>query len=197
MDYSSLNKACSKDLYPFSEEGEELASLMGYPYKCFLRLPKEYSQIRMAEDDKENIGFHTEEGVYCFTHMVKELKNSAAILQRMMEKDVKETLRKLRRVNIKIDPTMSSFGVMEGKFLGHMPLSEAQTRMETAKEAGWMNEAKEALQRIKRKLGTLQTLAISKEGETLMLCLRQRMETISSSLLIEMEGIQILVYYVS
>ncbi|GJW28186.1 hypothetical protein Tco_0045061 [Tanacetum coccineum] len=78
MDYSSLNKACFKDMYPFLEEGEELASLMGYPYKCFLRLAKEYNQIRMAEDDKEKIGFHTEEGVYCFTHMSKELKNSAA-----------------------------------------------------------------------------------------------------------------------
>ncbi|GKC19381.1 reverse transcriptase domain-containing protein [Tanacetum coccineum] len=47
---------------------------------------KEYSQIRMAEDDEEKIGFHTEEGVYCFTHMPKELKNSAVTLQRMMEK---------------------------------------------------------------------------------------------------------------
>ncbi|GKB79302.1 hypothetical protein Tco_0946197, partial [Tanacetum coccineum] len=86
MDYSSLNKACSKDMYPFPEVGEELASLMGYPYKCFLRLPKEYSQIRMAEDDKEKTGCHTKEEVYCFTHMPKELKNSAARLQRMMEK---------------------------------------------------------------------------------------------------------------
>ncbi|GJW16607.1 hypothetical protein Tco_0024043 [Tanacetum coccineum] len=34
--------------------------------------------------------------------------------------DVKETLRKLKRVNIKIDPTMSSFGVKEGRFLGHI-----------------------------------------------------------------------------
>ncbi|GJX15901.1 hypothetical protein Tco_0216733 [Tanacetum coccineum] len=153
MDYSSLNKACSKDMYPFSEEGEELASLMGYPYKCFLRLSKEYNQLRMAEDDEEKIRFHTEEGVYYFTHMPKELKNFAATLQRMMEKvladqrgrnveihlkevvikskseqnliqDVKETLRKLRRVNIKIDPTMSSFGVNEGKFLGHMVTKE-------------------------------------------------------------------------
>ncbi|GJW23257.1 hypothetical protein Tco_0033879 [Tanacetum coccineum] len=80
IDYSSLNKACSKDMYPFTEEKEELASLMGYPYKCFLRLPKEYNQIRMAEDDEEKTGFHTEEGVYCFTYMLKELKNSAATL---------------------------------------------------------------------------------------------------------------------
>nr|GEZ56131.1 hypothetical protein [Tanacetum cinerariifolium] len=55
-------------------EGEELASLMGYPYKSFLSLSKEHSQIRMAEDVEEKIGFHTEEGVYCFTHMPKELK---------------------------------------------------------------------------------------------------------------------------
>ncbi|GKE12801.1 hypothetical protein Tco_1416352 [Tanacetum coccineum] len=152
----------------------------------------------MAEDDKEKTGFHTKEGVYCFTHMPKELKNFDATLQRMMEKvlanqrgrnveihledivikrksehnliqDVKETLRKLRKVNIKIDPTMALFGVNEGKFLGHMvteeglradperiqfipklaelkhPLREAQTRMETAKEARWTNEAEEAL----------------------------------------------------
>ncbi|GKB66821.1 hypothetical protein Tco_0928233 [Tanacetum coccineum] len=90
MDYSSLNKACSKDMYPFSEEGEELASLIGYPYKCFLRLPMEYSHIRMAEDDEEKTGFQTEEGVYCFTHMPKELKKSTATLHRMMEKDKKE-----------------------------------------------------------------------------------------------------------
>ncbi|GJY38114.1 hypothetical protein Tco_0424478 [Tanacetum coccineum] len=31
VDYSGLNKACAKDMYPFLEEGEELASLMGYP----------------------------------------------------------------------------------------------------------------------------------------------------------------------
>ncbi|GJW78680.1 hypothetical protein Tco_0140362 [Tanacetum coccineum] len=57
VDYSSLNKACAKDMYPFPEEGEELASLMGYPYKCFLRLRKEYNQIRMAEIDEEKSGF--------------------------------------------------------------------------------------------------------------------------------------------
>ncbi|GJS96885.1 reverse transcriptase domain-containing protein [Tanacetum coccineum] len=47
--------------------------------------PHEYNQIRMTEDDKEKNGFHMEEGVCCFTHMPKELKNSAATLQRMME----------------------------------------------------------------------------------------------------------------
>nr|GEU58904.1 hypothetical protein [Tanacetum cinerariifolium] len=270
IDYSSLNKVCAKDMYPLPEEGEELASLMGYPYKCFLRLLKGYSQIRMVD------GFHTEEGVYCFTHMPKELKNSVATLRRMMEKvlanqrgrnvetclkeivikskskmdlvqDVKQTLRKLKRVNIKIDLTMYSFRVKEGKFFSHMvtkeglradprrihaiilsptpripnqiqslflqlttiskfiskltelkhPIREARTRIKTAKEFGWRNETEEAIRRIKRKQSRLQTLAIPKEGEDLMLCLQQRNETISSVLLVEREGIQIHVSYVS
>nr|GEU45608.1 protein NYNRIN-like [Tanacetum cinerariifolium] len=78
----------TNDLPPNKEdvEGEELALLMGYRYKCFLRLPKDNSQIRMAEDDEDKTKFHTEEGVYCFTRMPKGLENSAATLQRMMEK---------------------------------------------------------------------------------------------------------------
>ncbi|GJX73610.1 hypothetical protein Tco_0312205 [Tanacetum coccineum] len=69
-------------LIKLANEEEELASLMGYRYNCFLRLPKDNSQIKMAEDDA---GFHTEEGLYCFTHMPKGLKNFVVTLQRMME----------------------------------------------------------------------------------------------------------------
>ncbi|GJX66733.1 reverse transcriptase domain-containing protein [Tanacetum coccineum] len=186
-------------MYPLSEEGEELTSLMGYPYKCFLRLPKEYNQIRMAEDDEEKIGFHTEEGVYCFTHMPKELKNSAATLQRMIEKVLVDQRGRnvetyLEEIVIK-SKTISKF-IPKLAELKH-PIREARTRMEKAKESGWTNEAEEALRRIKRKLSKLQTLAIPKEGEDLMLCLRQRNETISSVLLVEREGIQIPVSYVS
>ncbi|GJV51126.1 hypothetical protein Tco_1446867, partial [Tanacetum coccineum] len=113
-----------EDMYPLPEEGEELASLMGYPYKFFLRLSKEYSQIKMAEGDEEKTGFHTEEGVYCFTHMPKELKKLRCYTSEDDGKDVKETLRKLKRVNIKINLTMSSFRVTEGRFLGHMVAEE-------------------------------------------------------------------------
>ncbi|GJY38115.1 reverse transcriptase domain-containing protein [Tanacetum coccineum] len=58
----------------------------------------------MAEEDEEKTGFHMEEGVYCFTHMPKELKNSAATLQRMMEKEIKQVAnighpKRMRRSN--------------------------------------------------------------------------------------------------
>ncbi|GKD67561.1 reverse transcriptase domain-containing protein [Tanacetum coccineum] len=206
--------------------------------------------------------------------MPRELKNSAATLQRMMEKvladqrgrnveiyleeigikrkneqdlvqGVEETLRKLKRINIKIDPIMSSFRVNEGRFLGHMvtkdgvrsdpekvqviilsptrkspnqirslflqlttiskfipklaelkyPIRKVRMRFETAEGSGWTNKVEEALQRIKRKLNKLQKLAIPKEGQVMMLYLRQRSELICSVL--EREGIQIVVSYVS
>ncbi|GJT93931.1 hypothetical protein Tco_1082776 [Tanacetum coccineum] len=161
--------------------------------------------IQPNKNDKEKIGFHTKEGVYYFTHMPKELKNSTATLQTMMEKvladqrgrnmeiyleelvikskseldlvqDVEETLRKLKRVKIKIDPVTSLFGVKEGRFLGHMvtkegvradpekyPIRKVRVRFEATEGSDWTNEAEEALQRIKRKLNKLQTLVVLKE----------------------------------
>ncbi|GJS88541.1 reverse transcriptase domain-containing protein [Tanacetum coccineum] len=146
IDYSSLNKVCAKDMYP------------------------------LPEDDEEKTGFHTEEGVYCFTHMLKELKKLRCYTSEDDGKAITKFIPKLAE-------------------LKH-PIREARTRMEKAKESGWTNEAEEALRRIKRKLSKLQTLAIPKEGEDLMLCLRQRKETISYVLLVEREGIQIHVSYV-
>ncbi|GKD81355.1 hypothetical protein Tco_1348194 [Tanacetum coccineum] len=57
-------------MYPFSEVEEGLASLMGYPYKCFQRLPKENSQIRMVEDDEGKTRFHTEEGLASISRFI-------------------------------------------------------------------------------------------------------------------------------
>nr|GEV66341.1 hypothetical protein [Tanacetum cinerariifolium] len=70
-------------------------------------------------------------------------------------------------------------------------------RFETTEGSGWTNEAKKALQRIKRKLNKLKTLVVPKEGEILILCLCQKYETISFVLLVKRERIQIPVSYVS
>ncbi|GJW48993.1 hypothetical protein Tco_0080639 [Tanacetum coccineum] len=64
------------------------------------------------------------------------------------------------------------------------PICKVRMRFETTEGAGWTNEAEEAIQRIKRKLNKLQTLVVPKEGEIMMLCLRQKDETIS----FEVEG---------
>nr|GEY66197.1 reverse transcriptase domain-containing protein [Tanacetum cinerariifolium] len=95
----------------------------------------------LADQRGRNVETYLEE-------IIIKSKSKMALVQ-----DVKETLRNLKIVNIKIDLTMSSFRVMEGRFLGHMlaelrhPTCEAQMRMEKAKESGWTNDAEEALQR--------------------------------------------------
>ncbi|GJT39329.1 reverse transcriptase domain-containing protein [Tanacetum coccineum] len=199
----------------------------------------------MAENDKEKIGFHTKEGVYCFTHMPEGLKNSAVTLQRMMEKVLAD--QRGRNMEVYLEEIVVKSKIKEGKYLGHMVAKEGvradpekvqtiiriptqkspsqiqslflqlitigkfipklvklkylinkvRMRMDVATCFGWTNEAKEAFQRIKRKLNKLQTLAIPKEGEKLMLCLRQRNETIRSIIMVEREGVQTLVSYIS
>ncbi|GKE00028.1 hypothetical protein Tco_1388011 [Tanacetum coccineum] len=215
-------------MYPFPEVDKELASLMGYMYKCFLRLPNGYRQIRMSEGDEEKTRFQTEEGVYCFTHVPKELKNSAATLQRMAEKvladqngrNVEVYLEeivvksrseqsliqdnKLRRVNVKIDPSKCTFGLEESKFLGFVlklaelmhPIRNVQRSSDAKEGSNWTSEAEEALQKIKRRLNKLQALTILKEREALMICLQQGSETVSSVLFVERGGVQTPVSYV-
>ncbi|GJR51618.1 gag-pol polyprotein [Tanacetum coccineum] len=87
-----------------------------------------------------------------------------------------------------------------GKFIPKLaklkyPINKVCMRMDAAVGFGWTNEAEEALQRIKIKLNKLPTLAIQKEGEKLMLCIRQRKETISSDLMVKREGVQTHVSY--
>ncbi|GKB78130.1 reverse transcriptase domain-containing protein [Tanacetum coccineum] len=107
--------------------------------------------------------------------------------EQSLVQDVKETLRKLKRVNIKIDLNTSSFGVEEGKFLGHMvtkeglttigkfipklaelnyPINKVHMRMDVAAGFGWTNKDEEAFQMIKRKLNKLK----GRSPNTCLLC---------------------------
>nr|GEW64035.1 reverse transcriptase domain-containing protein [Tanacetum cinerariifolium] len=105
--------------------------------------------IQLAEADEEKTAFHTGQGVYCYTKMPFGLKNDGATYQRLMNKafegqigwnievyvddlvvksyieaemmrDVEETFRTLRKVNMKLNPKKCSFGLTEGVFLGYV-----------------------------------------------------------------------------
>ncbi|GJR83598.1 reverse transcriptase domain-containing protein [Tanacetum coccineum] len=102
VDYTSLNKVCAKDMYPLPEIEGELGSLMGYQYKCFLRLPREHNQVQ----------------VYLEEIVVKSRTEESLI------EDVEETLDKLRWVNVKIDPSKCTFVMEEGNFLGYVVITE-------------------------------------------------------------------------
>nr|GFB18460.1 reverse transcriptase domain-containing protein [Tanacetum cinerariifolium] len=139
VDFTDLNKACPQDCYPLSKIDWKVESLCGYPFKCFLDAYKGYHQIQMAEADEEKTTFHTGQGVYCYTKMPFGLKNAGATYQRLMDKafesqvgrnievyvddlvvksyieaetmrDIKETFRTLRKVNMKLNPKNARLG---------------------------------------------------------------------------------------
>ncbi|GKF45231.1 reverse transcriptase domain-containing protein, partial [Tanacetum coccineum] len=149
VDFTDLNKACPQDCYPLPEIDWKVESLCGYPFKCFLDAYKGYHQIQMAKDDEEKTAFHTSQGVYCYTKMPFGLKNAGATYQRLVDntfegqvgrklevyvddlvikshfedelvRDIVETFKALRKINMKLNPKKCTFGATEGMFLGYL-----------------------------------------------------------------------------
>jgi hypothetical protein len=92
-----------------------------------------YHQIKMAREDEEKTAFITPCSVYCYVCMPFGLKNAGATFQRLMRKalgaqmgrnveayvddivvktreseDLEETFANLRKVNIKLNPPLST-----------------------------------------------------------------------------------------
>ncbi|GJS51271.1 reverse transcriptase domain-containing protein [Tanacetum coccineum] len=143
-----LNKACPKDGYPLPEIDWKVESFCGFPFKCFLDTYKGYHQIQMAKEDEEKTAFITSQGIFCYTNMPFGLRNSGATYQRLVDKafhkqigrnlevyvddlviksrtkdeivrDIEETFKTLREINMKLNPKKCTFGIEEGMFLGY------------------------------------------------------------------------------
>ncbi|GJX36170.1 reverse transcriptase domain-containing protein [Tanacetum coccineum] len=148
VDFKDLNNACPKDCYPLPEIDWKIESLCGYPFKCFLDAYKGYHQIKMAKEDEEKTAFTTNQGIFCYSKMSFGLKNAGATYQRLVDKafqrqigrnlevyvddlviksrteeeiirDITETFKTLRQINMKLNPKKCSFGMQEGMFLGY------------------------------------------------------------------------------
>nr|GEW14569.1 hypothetical protein [Tanacetum cinerariifolium] len=114
MDFASLNKVYPKDMYPFLEVKEKLRSLIGHRYKCFPRRVAKMIDKVIAEQKGRNVEVYLEEKV------VKSISEQDLI------HDVKETLYKLQRVSMKLDPSECAFGMKEGKFIGYIVMVEGR-----------------------------------------------------------------------
>ncbi|GJS34313.1 reverse transcriptase domain-containing protein [Tanacetum coccineum] len=148
VDFKDLNNACPKDCYPLSEIDWKVESLCGYSFKCFLDAYKGYHQIKMAKEDEEKTAFITSQGIFCYSKMPFGLKNVGSTYQRLVDKafqkqigrnlevyvddlvikshteeeivrDITETFKTLRQINMKLNPKKCTFGMQEGMFLGY------------------------------------------------------------------------------
>jgi hypothetical protein len=81
-DYTSLNKAYSKDEYPLSR----ICQIMDFTALCellsFLDAYSGYHQISLTIDDEEKIAFITPFRIFCYTKMAFRLKNGWATYQK-------------------------------------------------------------------------------------------------------------------
>nr|GEV90528.1 reverse transcriptase domain-containing protein [Tanacetum cinerariifolium] len=228
VDFTYLNKACPQDCYPLSKIDWNVESLCGYPLKCFLDAYKGYHQIQLAKADEEKTAFHIGQGVYCYTKMPFGLKNAGATYQRLMDKafagqvgrnievyvddlvikthteaemmrDVEETFRTLRKVNMKLNPKKCSFRLAEGVFLGGKISAAVLDLKKIIKKSDfrWTAKAKQAFQQLKQHLSELPLLVAPKPREELIMYLSATYGAVSAVLMTERGTTQTPIYFIS
>jgi hypothetical protein len=76
IDYTSLNKAYPKDLFPLPQIDQIVDSTSGCDLLCFLDAYSGFHQIPMSREDEKNIAFITVDGLFCYVSMPYGLKNA-------------------------------------------------------------------------------------------------------------------------
>ena len=149
VDFTDLNKACSKDSYPLPHIDQLVDSTAGHKLLSFMDVFSGYNQIRMNETDQKKTSFITSQSLFCCEVMPFDLKNAGATYQRLVNHmfypqigrnvkvyvddilvknldkgkhldDLQETFNTLRWYSMKLNPSKCAFGVALGKFLGFM-----------------------------------------------------------------------------
>ncbi|GJU26574.1 reverse transcriptase domain-containing protein [Tanacetum coccineum] len=231
VDFKYLNKACPKNGYPLPEIDWKVKSLRGFPFKCFLDAYKGYHQIQMAKEEEEKIAFITSQEIFCYTKMPFGLRNAGATYQRLVDKafhkqigrnlkvyvddlviksrtkdeivrDIEETFKTLREINMKLNPKKCTFGVEEGMFLGYkvntkglkvcpdkvdavLGLPSPKCLKDVQKLNGklksdfhWTTEAEEAFKQMKQLIAELPMLTAPMEKEELIIYFAAAKETL-------------------
>ena len=86
VDFTDLNKACSKDSYPLSRVDVLVDSTTQHQLLSFMDAFLGYNKIRMHEADQKKFFFVTSQGLFYYKVMPFGLKNAGATYQRLMNK---------------------------------------------------------------------------------------------------------------
>ncbi|GJY52981.1 reverse transcriptase domain-containing protein [Tanacetum coccineum] len=107
VDFKDLNKACLKDGYLLPEIDWKVESLCGFPFK---NAGATYQRL-VDKAFHKNIGRNLE--VYVDDIVIKSRTEDEIV------RDIEETFKTLREINMKLNPKKCTFGVDEGMFLGY------------------------------------------------------------------------------
>ncbi|GKA28120.1 reverse transcriptase domain-containing protein [Tanacetum coccineum] len=227
VDFKDLNKTCPKDGYPLQEIDWKVESQFGFPFKCFLDEYKGYHQIQMAEEDEEKTAFITSQRIFCYTKMPFGLRNAGATYQCLVNKafhkqigrnlkvyvddlviksrtedeivrNIKETFKTLREINMKLNPKKYTFGIEEGMFLGYKVSTRGLKVCPDKVDAVLSHPSpNRAFKKMKRFIAELPMLVALMEKEELIVYLAAAKETVSAVLMTERETKQMPIYFVS
>nr|GEY28255.1 reverse transcriptase domain-containing protein [Tanacetum cinerariifolium] len=174
------------------------------------------------EEDEEKTAFITSQGIFCYSKMPFRLKNTRATYQRLVDKafqkqigrnlevyvddlviksrteeavirDVEETFKTLRKINMKLNPKKCAFGMREGTFLGYKVDADGLR----VKVIQWTLDAEKAFKEMKQSIAELPMPTAPKEKEELIIYLTATKEAISAVLMTERDGKQVPIYFIS
>nr|GEV13546.1 reverse transcriptase domain-containing protein [Tanacetum cinerariifolium] len=127
-------------------------------------------------------------------------------------RDVEETFKTLREINMKLNPKKCAFEVEEGMFLGYKVNAKGMKvcpdkrnhchslklrKMHEKNDFHWTTEAEEAFKQMKQLIVELPMLTAPMEKEKLIVYLAATRETVSAVLMMEREAKQMPIYIVS
>jgi hypothetical protein len=95
INYTSLNKACSKDSFPFPRIDQIVNSTSDCDLLCFLDAYSGFHQIPMSWEDEEHTAFITVDVPFCYVSMPYSLKNALPTFMCAMHKTFRDIIRDL------------------------------------------------------------------------------------------------------
>jgi len=149
VDFTNLNNACPKDLYPLPNIDALIDSASGCALLSFLDAYSGYNQIKMHSLDEDKTAFMGGTANYYYRVMSFGLKNAGATYQRLMDRilvsmlgrnvhayvddmvvtsveekqhqgDLEEFFVTINKYKLKLNPKKCVFRVKAGKFLGFL-----------------------------------------------------------------------------
>ena len=94
IDFTDLNKACSKDDFPLPRIDKIVDAAAGCERLSILDCFSGYHQIFLRKEDEDKTSFITPFGTYCFIRMREGLKNAGPTFCRMTTASFKNQIEK-------------------------------------------------------------------------------------------------------
>ena len=149
VDYTNLNHACPKDIFPLPRIDQIVDTIAGHKLLSFLEAYSSYNQIPMYPPEEPKTAFITPYDMYCYKVMSFGLKNVGATYQRMMSQvfepllgrtvqvyiddilvksrlqrdhlaHLREAFCLLRLHRLRLNPPKCAFAISSGNFLGFL-----------------------------------------------------------------------------